>query len=112
MDVTGAVTGNIISEFQTIVNPACGTIAVEEGQLVKAGTLVGRVGNSGNSTHPHLHVHVQNNPTSEQEGRITYPFRFREMQRKRLILWKGIRNSYLLRNDWFSDHDYTKERQP
>ena len=80
-----------------------GTIAVEESQLVKAGTLVGRVGNSGNSTHPHLHMHVQNKPTSEREGRITYPFRFREMQRKRLILWKGIRNGYLLRNDWFSD---------
>jgi len=79
-----------------------GSIPVEEGQFVKSGTLVGRVGNSGNSTVPHLHMQVQNKPTSERDGRITYPFRFREMRRKRLILWKGIRNGYLLRNDLFT----------
>jgi len=79
-----------------------GSIPVEEGQFVKAGTPVGRVGNSGNSTVPHLHMQVQNKPTSERDGRITYPFRFREMRRKRLILWKGIRNGYLLRNDLFT----------
>jgi hypothetical protein len=79
-----------------------GSVEVEEGQFVTAGTPVGRVGNSGNSTVPHLHMQVQNKPTAEREGRITYPFRFREMRRKRLILWKNVRNGYLLRNDVFT----------
>ena len=80
-----------------------GSLAVDEGQLVKAGTLLAHVGNSGYSTHPHLHMHVQNKPTSNSEGRTTYPFRFREMRRKRLIVWRRIDNGALLRNDKFSD---------
>jgi len=80
-----------------------GSITVKEDQSVRAGALLGCVGNSGFSTHPHLHMHVQSKPTSDPEGRITYPFRFREMRRERLILWKSVRNGYLLRNDRFSD---------
>ena len=80
-----------------------GSIAVEEGQFVKPGTLLGYIGNSGYSTHPHLHMHVQNRPTSDPDGRKTYPFRFKKMQRKRLIFWEEIINGYLLRNDKFSD---------
>ncbi|MFC1543102.1 M23 family metallopeptidase [Candidatus Neomarinimicrobiota bacterium] len=80
-----------------------GSIAVEEGQFVKAGTLVGHIGNSGYSTHPHLHMHIQNKPTSNPDGRITYAFRFLKMQRKRLMFWKEVSDGYLLRNDKFSD---------
>lgn len=36
------------------------SIKVKEGQQVKAGDLVGACGNSGNSTEPHLHLHIQN----------------------------------------------------
>lgn len=78
-----------------------GSITVEEGQFVKTGTLVGYIGNSGFSTHPHLHMHIQNKPTSNSEGMITYPFRFLNMQRKRLIFWMEVNNGYLLRNDIF-----------
>ena len=35
-----------------------GSIAVEVGQRVSKGDVLGRVGNSGNSTAPHLHFHV------------------------------------------------------
>jgi hypothetical protein len=37
-----------------------GSVAVHVGQKLAAGELVGRVGNSGNSTMPHLHFHVMN----------------------------------------------------
>jgi hypothetical protein len=80
-----------------------GSITVEEGQFVKTGTLIGYIGNSGNSTHPHLHMHIQNKPTSNNEGKITYPFRFLNMRRSRFLFWKEVSNGYLLRNDKFSD---------
>ena len=35
-----------------------GSIAVTHGEWVQRGALVGRVGNSGNSTEPHLHIHA------------------------------------------------------
>jgi murein DD-endopeptidase MepM/ murein hydrolase activator NlpD len=80
-----------------------GSIRVAEGQFVKAGTLIGYIGNSGYSTHPHLHMHVQNKPTSDPDGMTTYPFRFYEMRRKRLMFWKQVSYGSLLRNDKFSD---------
>jgi murein DD-endopeptidase MepM/ murein hydrolase activator NlpD len=36
------------------------SIKVAEGQKVKQGTLLGLCGNSGNSSEPHLHFHIQN----------------------------------------------------
>ncbi|MCB0064012.1 MAG: M23 family metallopeptidase [Caldilineaceae bacterium] len=35
---------------------------VQEGQIVRRGTLLGRVGNSGNSPGPHLHFHLMEGP--------------------------------------------------
>jgi murein DD-endopeptidase MepM/ murein hydrolase activator NlpD len=36
-----------------------GSIAVREGQTVRAGDLLGLCGNSGNTSMPHLHIHAQ-----------------------------------------------------
>lgn len=36
------------------------TIVVKEGDMVAAGDLLGRCGNSGNSSEPHIHMHIQN----------------------------------------------------
>jgi hypothetical protein len=35
------------------------SVVVRPGQVVSEGEVLGRVGNSGNSTEPHLHVHLQ-----------------------------------------------------
>ncbi|MBN3034566.1 MAG: M23 family metallopeptidase [Bacteroidales bacterium] len=75
------------------------SIGVQAGQKVKAGDVIGRAGNSGNSTVPHLHMHVQNKPVSNSEGRITYPFRFLNLHRKRLLFWREVHNAALIRND-------------
>jgi hypothetical protein len=80
-----------------------GGIAVDKGQLVRAGALVGYVGNSGGSSGIlHLHMHVQNRASWDPDGKVTYPFRFRRMLRKRLLILKEVQNGYLLRNDRFS----------
>jgi len=74
-------------------------IPVEIGQAVEAGTVLGYIGNSGNTFFPHLHIHVQNKPTVDAKERITYPFRFKTMHRKRLIFWRKVSNAALIRND-------------
>lgn len=38
----------------------CHSVVVQEGESVEAGNVLGRCGNSGNSTEPHLHFHIQN----------------------------------------------------
>jgi murein DD-endopeptidase MepM/ murein hydrolase activator NlpD len=40
-----------------------GSVAVETGQKVERGQLLGLCGNSGNTTEPHLHYHLQTAPT-------------------------------------------------
>ena len=39
-----------------------GSVAVSAGERVTAGQLLGRVGNSGNSSEPHVHLHLQDAP--------------------------------------------------
>ncbi len=43
-----------------------GSVAVEKGQAVEARDLLGLCGNSGNSSEPHLHYHLQNGPIFQQ----------------------------------------------
>ena len=43
-----------------------GSVAVASGERVKAGQVLGRCGNSGNSTAPHIHLHVQDGPVLNQ----------------------------------------------
>lgn len=53
------------------------SVTVEAGQPVHAGQALGRVGNSGNSTEPHLHIHVKRGgaPDSPLDGEGV-PMRF------------------------------------
>jgi hypothetical protein len=53
-----------------------GSVAVRQGQVVRAGDLVGRCGNSGNTTQPHLHLQVQNRPDFRARDLRTYPILF------------------------------------
>jgi hypothetical protein len=56
------------------------SIPVGVGDSVDRGQLVARVGNSGDSDEPHLHMHVQNRPydyTGNEDDLFTYPMTFR-----------------------------------
>ena len=47
-------------EFSYLCHFQKGSLAVKVGDAVKAGQLVGKCGNSGQSSRPHLHFHLQN----------------------------------------------------
>lgn len=38
------------------------TVNIKVGDVIKKGQLLGRCGNSGNSSEPHLHFHIQDAP--------------------------------------------------
>lgn len=66
------------------------SLQVRVGDHVRRGQVIGRVGDSGNSDEPHLHIQVQNKPTFDVEDRDirTYP-----------ILFEGATLSDLRRGD-------------
>ncbi|MGE3821617.1 MAG: M23 family metallopeptidase [Isosphaeraceae bacterium] len=47
---------------------------VRQGDRVKRGDPLGRVGNSGNTSEPHLHIHLQNTPLAGFAEGIPLPF--------------------------------------
>lgn len=49
-------------EFSFIAHLQQGSVVVQPRQEVQQGTVLGRCGNSGNSSEPHLHYHLQNTP--------------------------------------------------
>lgn len=78
-----------------------GSIKVEEGRQVEVGDFIGRVGNSGNTSWPHLHLHIQDLPYIDNTNATGYPFRFDAIERKRWFSWTSVQNGFLLRNDVF-----------
>jgi len=50
------------SQFLFLCHLKPGSISVKKGDRVTAGQMLGRVGNSGNSSEPHLHIHMQDGP--------------------------------------------------
>ncbi len=70
-----------------------GSVSVAKGDRVKVGQLVGEIGNSGNSTDPHLHIHAHRPDGSGNPLRgEPIPFRFpgvRLLQRNRVFTIPG-----------------------
>ncbi|WP_339701822.1 M23 family metallopeptidase [uncultured Marixanthomonas sp.] len=66
------VTGNVvyIEHFDGTISTYChlipNSVTVQAGEVVTTGQELGRLGNSGNSSAPHLHMHVLTNPESKQ----------------------------------------------
>jgi hypothetical protein len=52
-----------------------GSVRVRKGQRVRAGDVIGRLGNSGSSTGPHLHFHVMDRPSALDSDGLPYVFR-------------------------------------
>ena len=50
------------AEFALLAHLQRESIAISEGDEVVAGDIIGRCGNSGNTTEPHIHFHIQDQP--------------------------------------------------
>lgn len=57
-----------------------GSVRVRPGERVRRGQVLGRVGNTGNSTEPHLHFHVSNGPSPLFSDGLPYVFERFELE--------------------------------
>lgn len=58
------------NEYSVIAHLQEGSLEVNEGDNVHAGDVLGKVGNSGNSSEPHIHFHVADGPDWEKATSI------------------------------------------
>lgn len=68
LNATDALGNHVIidhgnGEFSFLAHLEKGSVTVRAGDHVDAGTVLGKCGNSGNSTEPHLHYHLQSTQT-------------------------------------------------
>lgn len=62
-------------EYSTLCHFEAGTFQVQLGDIVRAGQVLGKVGNSGNSNGPHIHFQVQKGPGFDQDPGIKIDFK-------------------------------------
>ncbi len=62
-------------EISVLAHLKLGSVAVKVGDKVKTGQLIGLCGNSGNSSEPHIHYHLQNTPVIQDGTGIKCFFR-------------------------------------
>jgi len=75
-------------EFLFLCHLQPGSIVVRAGQPVISGQQVGRVGNSGLSTEPHLHVHLQTTPDADFGEGI--PLLFHDYRHEGRLIERGV----------------------
>lgn len=76
--------------FGGFVHLAPGSVSVGEGQTVRTGDVIGRVGHTGNSTSPHLHFQLMDSPNPLEANGI--PFAFRSYDVFRDGIWTPVEN--------------------
>jgi len=63
-----------VGRFVLFAHLVPGSVTVEVGQRVTAGEVIGQVGNSGNTSAPHLHLHVMATPSTLGSNGRPYTF--------------------------------------
>ena len=61
-------------EFTLLAHMQPHSLRVKAGQRVKRGDVLGLAGNSGNTSEPHLHVHLMNGPDMTDADGLPMPF--------------------------------------
>jgi murein DD-endopeptidase MepM/ murein hydrolase activator NlpD len=67
------------SVYAALVHLAPGTVEVSPGQQVDAGDVLGRVGHTGNSTSPHLHLQLMDSVDPMRAHGVPFTFRHYEV---------------------------------
>lgn len=62
------------NEYSVIAHLRPGSLEVTEGDVVETGDLLGQVGNSGNSSEPHIHFHAADGPNWAEATSIRIKF--------------------------------------
>lgn len=70
----GVVIDHGFGEFSSLWHMIPGSIKVKQGDKVVLGQELGKVGNSGRSTGPHIHYHVATAPSAKVEIGLQAPF--------------------------------------
>jgi len=68
-------------EYAMIAHMQHGSIQVKRGDRVATGQWLGLCGNSGNTSEPHIHIHVQDKPQLFKPGVHGLPVEFRDFVR-------------------------------
>ena len=76
-----------------------GSIIVAEGEQVRSGQKIGRCGNSGNTSEPHLHLQAQTRADWSHPDLRTHPMLFSNVRRTRGGGIEQLARSDLRRND-------------
>jgi hypothetical protein len=63
-------------EYLLIAHMQPGSLTVAEGDVVESGQQIGLVGNSGNTSEPHIHIHLQDQPTFDPATATGLPLEF------------------------------------
>lgn len=70
----GVVIDHGNGEFSLLAHMQPKSLRVKVGDQVKASALLGLVGNSGNTSEPHIHYHLQNGPDMKSAEGLPAPF--------------------------------------
>ncbi len=74
-------------EYTLMAHFRQGSVAVKKGDRVKAGDFLGLCGNSGNTTEPHIHIHLQDTPVfSAGKGK---PIQFTDYRANGVLYERG-----------------------
>jgi hypothetical protein len=76
--------------YAAFVHLTPGSVAVREGQQIRTGDILGRVGHTGNSTNPHLHFQLMDSMDPMSASGVPCAFREYEVLRDRS--WEAVSN--------------------
>jgi hypothetical protein len=85
-------------EYSLLAHLQNGSVGVDAGEQVKAGTQVGLCGNSGNTSEPHLHFHLQNARKFGEGHGLPTPFVDYRLNGEKVVKGEPVRGQYILPN--------------
>ncbi|MFY8190071.1 MAG: M23 family metallopeptidase [Bacteroidia bacterium] len=90
-----------LNQYLFLAHLQAGSLQVAKGDSVQAGQFLALAGNSGNTSFPHVHIHIQDKPVLNDSLAKGLPFVFKGIERKRYLGWEKPSYPFLLRNDKF-----------